>query len=509
MSSGSSRRPSGTTATPAPRTCSGRRRVRSRSPSMTRPPLDAQHASDREHERRLAGTVGAEQRRHLRRAGSRARRRDDRPPASRDGEPVEAQAGPCAPCSLTAPPPCRGRRGSHARSRSTSAVGPEAISLPKSSTAVVSQQAETRLMSWSTRITSAPNCSGIFWITAPRCSVSSSGSPAAGSSSSTTRGLADHRARDLDEAPLARAEPADLRLRRRLQPDEVDRVEHIRATRRALRARVLVDHRDVVVAPTASRSPAPSGTCAAGPSAHAGSRPCEQVLAEGRDRSGRRLDEAAEDVEERRLAGAVRADQAAGAAREDDAHAVDRRHAGEADGQALDLDHAAGFSPAGCARARRDRAARGWPGPSGTAATSPPGAVSSTCRRPAPKRISRKFGLIPHCAWKRNGTQLLEDAGDDGTPEAEDAADHRRSGERERVLRLEGDRTRHPDLRGEQAAGDAGHERREREGPKLVERDVDACSERRRLALADRRPRATRLAGDVQRARAGTGPRRR
>ena len=38
-------------------------------------------------------------------------------------------------------------------SRSTSAVGPEAISLPKSSTAVTSQQADTRLMSWSTRIT--------------------------------------------------------------------------------------------------------------------------------------------------------------------------------------------------------------------------------------------------------------------------------------------------------------------------------------------------------------------
>ena len=63
------------------------------------------------------------------------------------------------------------------------------ISLPKSSTAVVSQHADTRLMSWSTRIISAPACSGIRRITSPRCSVSASGRPAAGSSSSTSRGL--------------------------------------------------------------------------------------------------------------------------------------------------------------------------------------------------------------------------------------------------------------------------------------------------------------------------------
>ena len=44
-------------------------------------------------------------------------------------------------------------------------------------------------MSWSTRITSAPNCSGIFWITSVMWPVSSSGRPAAGSSRSTSRGL--------------------------------------------------------------------------------------------------------------------------------------------------------------------------------------------------------------------------------------------------------------------------------------------------------------------------------
>ena len=52
----------------------------------------------------------------------------------------------------------------------------------------------------------------------------------------------------------------------------------------------------------------------------------------------------------------------------------------------------------------------------------------------------RGSGCSPHCAWKRNGTQLLEDAGDDRAPEAEDAADQRRRGQGERVLRLEGDR---------------------------------------------------------------------
>ena len=133
----------------------------------------------------------------------------------------------------------------------------------------------------------------------------------------------------------------------------------------------------------------------------------------------------------------------------------------------------------------------------GSWSTSPPGAVSSTCRRPTPKRISRRFELIAPLRLEEERQELLEDAGDDGAPEAEDAADQRRRGERERVLRLEGDRARNSDLRGEQTAGDTGHERRERERPELVERDVDACGERRRLALADRRPGATRLGGDV------------
>ena len=69
--------------------------------------------------------------------------------------------------------------------------------------------------------------------------------------------------------------------------------------------------------------------------------------------------------------------------------------------------------------------------------------------------------------------------------------------QRERVLRLEGDRARDSDLRCEQAARDAGDEGRERERPELVQRDVDTGGERGRLALADRRPGASGLAGDV------------
>ncbi len=230
-------------------------------------------------------------------------------------------------------------------SRSTSAVGPVAISLPKSSTAVVVQHACTRLMSWSTRITSAPNRSGILWITPVMCSVSSSGSPAAGSSSSTTRGRADDGPGDLDEAPVARAEPTDLDVRRHLEAHVLDGAQDVGLPRRAARTRVLVDHRDVVEHRQLldrhlglERAPQP-------PARAAVVDHLEQVVAECADRPCGRLDEAAQDVEERRLSRPVRPDQAARAAGEDDADVVDRRHAGEADGQPLDLDHDASRAP--------------------------------------------------------------------------------------------------------------------------------------------------------------------
>ena len=158
-------------------------------------------------------------------------------------------------------------------SRSTSAVGPVAISLPKSSTAVVAQHAWTRLMSWSTRITSAPNCSGIFWITPLRCSVSSSGQPGGRLVEQHDLGRADDGARDLDEAPVAGAEPADLDARGDLEADVLDRARGRRpAATRARRPSARGSSR-CCRTPTAARSPSRSGTCAAGPSARAGSRP--------------------------------------------------------------------------------------------------------------------------------------------------------------------------------------------------------------------------------------------
>src|SRR4051794_18345911 len=148
--------------------------------------LRAQDACDREDERRLARAVGSEQRGHL---AARDRERDvvhHRPAAAGDGQVLDVQHLGHAASSTSSVP-------RYARitwpSRSTSAVGPAAMSLPKSSTAVTSQHADTRLMSWSTRITRAPMCSGMRRITAPRWAVSSSGRPAAGSSSRTRRGL--------------------------------------------------------------------------------------------------------------------------------------------------------------------------------------------------------------------------------------------------------------------------------------------------------------------------------
>ena len=85
--------------------------------------------------------------------------------------------------------------------------------------------------------------------------------------------LADHCPRDLDQPPLARAEPCHLGARRRLEPDELDRAQDRLApvtcgSRRSARGSSPRCRR-----PTASRSPARSGRCAAGPSAPVGSRP--------------------------------------------------------------------------------------------------------------------------------------------------------------------------------------------------------------------------------------------
>ena len=114
-------------------------------------------------------------------------------------------------------------------SRSTSAVVPVAISLPKSSTAVVAQHAWTRLMSWSTRITSAPNSLGDPLDHAGHVLGLLVREPGGRLVEQHDARRADDRARDLDEAPVARAEPADLDVRRHLEADVLDRAQDVRA----------------------------------------------------------------------------------------------------------------------------------------------------------------------------------------------------------------------------------------------------------------------------------------
>ena len=177
-------------------------------------------------------------------------------------------------------------------------------------------------------------CSGMLRITSPRCSVSSSGRPAAGSSSSTTRGL----------PTTARAISTSRRSRAPSAPTFASRIGARARRSRGRRGRpraawprpvagVLVHHRDVVVdrqlldrllgLERAPQAPARA--------------PEVRHRAAGRRRTRvtvpRPADEAAEHVEERGLAGAVGADQPAGARSNVDGHAVERRDAAEAHGQ--------------------------------------------------------------------------------------------------------------------------------------------------------------------------------
>ena len=91
-----------------------------------------------------------------------------------------------------------------------------------------------------------PCARGCRWITRPRCSVSSSGRPAPGSSSSTSLGLpTTARATSTRRRSRAPSVP-DLRVGVHVEPDELDRAEHVLAPRRAVALlAVLVRERDV------------------------------------------------------------------------------------------------------------------------------------------------------------------------------------------------------------------------------------------------------------------------
>ena len=128
-------------------------------------------------------------------------------------------------------------------------------------------------MSWSTRMTWAPICSGMLRMTSPSRCVSSSGSPAAGSSSKHETGRADDGPGHLDEAALSGAERADVSLRDIAEADELDRFDHVADGGSTVRLRCARGPGARSRTPEGSRSPARSGTCAARPSAPAGSRP--------------------------------------------------------------------------------------------------------------------------------------------------------------------------------------------------------------------------------------------
>ena len=83
------------------------------------------------------------------------------------------------------------------------------MSRPKSSTAVVSQQAETRLMSWSTRITTAPISDRDAPDDVAEVLGLVVGQAGGGLVEQHEPGLADDGPGHLDEAALAGAERAD------------------------------------------------------------------------------------------------------------------------------------------------------------------------------------------------------------------------------------------------------------------------------------------------------------
>ena len=189
------------------------------------------------------------------------------------------------------------------------------------------------------------------------------------SSSITTRGRPTT-ARAISSSRRSRApSPPAFDLRRHLEPDEFDRAQDGGAPGGTSLPGVLVDHRHVVEhGELLDRLLRLEGA----PQAPAGPPVVdhlEQILSEGADRARRRLDEAGEDVEERRLPGAVRADQAARALRERHAHVVDGRDAGEADREPFDLDHAPRTPSVTAWRG----AARASPGPSAPGRPARPG----------------------------------------------------------------------------------------------------------------------------------------
>ena len=245
---------------------SGRRPRRDVPPSRTSPRADRGDAHDRVERRRLARAVRADQRDDL---------------ARRD---VERQV---AHCAYAAVPHLqrlererrsffghrRSRRGTRQRRRDStriSAGAPSASVVPWSSTWMRSQISMISAMLWSISSTPAPWSLQTERTVAANSGISASGSPAAGSSSSTKRG----------SVASARATPS-----RRSSPCASDEAAAPRVTRRGRASRAACRRAPPPAAarlrrraPRPRRSPGRSatgsrgcaGTCARAPSARAG-----------------------------------------------------------------------------------------------------------------------------------------------------------------------------------------------------------------------------------------------
>ena len=415
---------------PAARIVSGRRLVRSSPSRVTLPDGRAEDAGDGKDERRLAGAVRAEQRGHL---------------ARRDRERDIVEHGPCRHARRAA------RRSGAARLRSRKALIPQVLVLRV--VLVVGSQVRAHDVLVAKHLRRRAGRDQLAEVEHRRRLAARRDEAHVVVDEDDERperapGSLDHRSEVL--GLLVRAGPRRARRaaraaacrRRPWRPRSA--AGHVRRDRRPSRGRRRGPTNSIAAStsarrrrarrpssargssrrcrtPTAARSPAPSGTCVGAPSARGGSRPClsrsspnaviEPVAGLTKPLS------TLKNVVLPAPFGPIRPHVPPG---NDDAHLVDRCDAAEAHGEVLDLDHARCLRslPADGAPDRREACTR-FAMSFGSCSTMPPGAVSSTCRSPMPKRIEEEVRVErPTWPGEMNGTHLDEDAGDDRTPEA-------------------------------------------------------------------------------------------
>ena len=181
--------------------------------------------------------------------------------------------------------------------------------MPWSSTTMRSQISITSGMLWSISSTPAPWSSRTERTTAANAGTSASGRPAAGSSSRTNCGsVASARATPSRRSSPWASDPAAM-LRERREPEDVEQL--VGSLPGAARAGADAErrHLDVLAHRQAAKAVAVLKRAGQPVPAAPVRRPVRDVAAREQHRPGGRPVEPAEHVHERRLAGAVRADQ--------------------------------------------------------------------------------------------------------------------------------------------------------------------------------------------------------